>query len=173
MAGVILSAFVVPALVFVIFPVMTLSLKTGAAGPEVAAIRVGSGNQLAIEYIHSMYGVHQTEIFSIGREPVFHLKKVLFGSLAAALYYDPDPPSGLTFQDNSWTINGDGKRFTILKYRVSASTRHLLKIMNQTIDLSTLGGETDGLIRIELEKRSRLSSLFIALKRRGLDLFGK
>jgi hypothetical protein len=52
-----------------------------------------------------------------------------------------------------------------LKYRVSTATRHLLKVMNQTIDLSALAGETDGLIRIELEKRSRLSFLFIALKR--------
>lgn len=173
MAGVILSALVVPALVFLVLPVMTLSLRSGAAGPEVAAIRVGSGNQLEIDYIHSMYGVHQSEVFSIGLEPVFHLKKVLFGSLAAALYYDPDPPSGLTFQDNSWVINGDGKRFTVLKYRVSGTTRHLLKVMNQTIDLSALGGETDGLIRIELEKRSRLKSLFLTLRTKGADFLGR
>jgi hypothetical protein len=173
MAGVFLSAVFALAAVILVLPVTTLSLRRGAAGPEVAAIRVGSGSLLEIDYIHSMYGVHQTEVFSIGGEPVFHLKKVIFGSLAAALYYDPDPPSGLTFQDNSWVINGDGKRFTVLKYRVSTTTRHLLKVMNQTIDLSALAGETDGLIRIELEKRSRLSSLFVALKRKGLDLLGR
>jgi hypothetical protein len=167
-AGAILSAVGVPALLLLFLPVMTLSLKIGTAGPEVAALRVGSGSQIEIDYIHSMYGVRQSEVFSIGREPVFHLKNVLFGSLAAALYYDPDPPSGLTFQDNSWVINGDGKRFTVLKYRVSAATRHLLKVMNQTVDLSALAGETDGLIRIELEKRSRLKSLFLTLKRKRL-----
>jgi hypothetical protein len=173
MAGVFLSALVAPVLVFLVLPVTTLSLKIGAAGSEAAAIRVDSGSCLEIEYIHSMYGVCQSEVFSIDREPVFHLKKVLFGSLAAALYYDPDPPSGLTFRDNSWVINGDGKRFTVLKYRVSATTRHLLKVMNLTIDLSALAGETDGLILVELEKRSRLKSLFIALKRKGLDLLVK
>ena len=173
MAAVILSALIALAVVFLVLPVTTLSLKIGASGPEVAAIRVGSGSRLEIDYIHSMYGVRQSEVFSIGREPVFHLKKVLFGSLAAALYYDPDPPSGLTFEDNSWVINGGGRRFTVLKYRVSKATRHILKVVNQTIDLSALAGETDGLIRIELEKRSRWSSLFISLKRKGLDFLGR
>jgi hypothetical protein len=145
--------------------VTTLSLRQGVAGPVVAAIRVGSGTRIEIDYIHSMYGVHQSEVFFVGQESVFHLKKVLFGSLAAALYYDPDPPSGLNLEDNSWVINGGGRHFRVLKYRVSKTTRHILKVMNQTIDLSALAGERDGLIRIELEKRSRLSALLIALKR--------
>jgi hypothetical protein len=166
MAVVFLSALVAPALVF---PVTTLSLKQGAAGPEVTAIHVGSGSRLEIEYIHSMYGVRQSEVFSIGGEPVFHLQKVLFGSLAAALYYDPDPPSGLTFQDNCWVINGDAKCYPVLKYRVGTATHHLLKVMNQTIDLSCLSAGTDGLIQVEIEKHSLLRSIFIGIKKKVVD----
>jgi hypothetical protein len=172
MGGVILSALVVPALAFLVLPVTTLSLKQGAAGPEVTALHVGSGNQLEIEYTHSMYGVRQSEIFSIGREPVFHLKKVMFGSLAAALYYDPDPPSGVTFQNNSWVINGEGKRYAILKFRVSTGTRHLLKVLNQTVDLSRLSAGTDGLIQMEIEKRTRLHSIVIGMRKKVRDALG-
>jgi hypothetical protein len=170
LAGSLFLAILILIIIDFVSPVTILSVKDGLSGQHLAALHVDPGSRLEIGYTHSMYGVRQSEVFSIGRDSVFHLEKVLFGSLAAALYYDPDPPSGLTFQDNFWVINGDGKRFTVLKYRVSTTSRHLLKAMSQTIDLSALAGETDELIRVELERRSRLSSLFIALRRKGLDL---
>jgi hypothetical protein len=170
MAGAILSLLFVLVLILLSLPVSTLSIKDGLKGRELGAVPVKSGGRMEVEYVHSMYGVRQSEVFSIGREPVFCLKKVLFGSLAAALYYDPDPPSGLTSQDSIWLIKGDEKRYPVLRYRVSPATGHTLKVTDRTIDLSGLAGGTDGLIRIELEKRSRLRSLFIALKRKGLDL---
>jgi hypothetical protein len=169
MAVVFFSAVIALSAVFLTLPVMTLSLKQGAAGREVTWIHVGSGSQLEIEYLHSMYGVHQSEVFFVGQESVFHLKKVLFGSLAAALYYDPDPPSGLNFEDNSWVINGGGQCYPILRYRVGTATHHLLKVMNQTIDLSRLSAGTDGLIQMEIEKRTRLHFLFIGLRKKVVD----
>jgi hypothetical protein len=154
MAGVILSLLFVLVLILLSFPVRTLSIKDGLKGRELAAVPVESGGRMEVEYLHSMYGARQCEVFSIGREPVFCLEKVLFGSLAAALYYDPDPLSGLTSQDSVWLIKGDEKRYPVLRYRVSAETGHTLKIRNRTIDLSGWSGETDGLIQLDLEERS-------------------
>jgi hypothetical protein len=139
-------------------------VKEGTDGRERVAIAVGEGSSVEVAYVHSMYGVRQNEIFSIRRGSVFYLEKVEFGSPAAAYYYDSDPPSGVVFQDSVWIIKGEGKIYPILKYRVSAGTGHTLKVRGQTIDLSGRLAGQEGLIQLELERRSRLRSLFIALR---------
>ena len=171
MAGAILSLLFVMVLILLSYPVRTLSIKDGLKGRELGAVPVKSGDRVEVKYVHSMYGVRQSEVFSIGREPVFCLETVLFGSLSAALYYDPNPPSGLASQDSIWLIKGDEKRYPVLRYRVSPATGHTLKIGNRTIDLSGWSGETDGLIQLDLEERSRLRSIFTALRKkmRGMD----
>ncbi len=164
-----LSAFIVLGVIFLVLPRTILSVREGIAGRELAMFPIGSGSWLKVDYVHSLYGVRQSEVFSVDGKPAFRLEKVVFGSLAAALYYDPDPPSGLTFQDNLWVINGDGKCYPVLKYRVGTATHHLLKVMNQTIDLSGLFAGTDGLIQMEIEKRSRLCSIFIGIRKKVVD----
>ena len=146
-------------------PLMILSVKLGPAGRECTAIPVDAGDRLEVEYVHSMYGVRQTEVFSVGPEPSFRLEKVLFGSLAAALYYEPEPASGITFQDGFWAIRGDGKHYPILRFRVSTTSHHTLRIRGQTVDLMSLSAGTDGLTWMAIERRTRLASLFAALRR--------
>jgi hypothetical protein len=145
--------------IFLLLPRTICLVKEGIDGRERAVIAVGEGSLVEVAYIHSMYGVRQREVFSVGPRPIFQLEKVEFGSLAAALYYDPDPPSGVVFQDSVWVIKGEGKIYPVLKYRVSAGTGHTLKVSGQAIDLSGRAG----LLQVELERRSRLSALFSAL----------
>jgi hypothetical protein len=133
-------------------------------GRERSAIPVAEGSSAEVAYMHSMYGVRQNEIFSIRRGAIFYLEQVEFGSLAAAFYYDSDPPSGVVFQDGVWIIKGEGKSYSVLKYRVSAGTGHTLKVGGRTIDLSGRSAGQGGLIQLELKSRSRLSSLFSALR---------
>jgi hypothetical protein len=171
-AGIFLLVILGLSIIFLTPPLTILSVKGGPAEHELAAIPVEPGSRMEIEYIHSMYGVRQIEVFSIGPEPAFHLEKVLFGSLAAALYYDPEPSSGLTFQDEYWVIKGDGKNYPSLRYRVGAATYHMLRIKDRRIDLSGPSVGTEGLIRIEFEKRSRLDSFFIMAKRKRSDILG-
>jgi hypothetical protein len=159
-AGIFVSTILVLGVIFLLLPRTILLVKEGTEGHERAAIAVGEGSLVEVAYVHSMYGVRQNEIFAIRRGSVFNLEKVEFGSLAAALYYDPDPPSGVVFQDSVWVIKGEGKIYPVLKYRVSAGTGHTLKVSGQVIDLSGW----PGLLQVELESRSRLSSLFIALR---------
>jgi hypothetical protein len=158
---------------FISFPGTTLSIKEGITGRELDVIPVESGSPLEVEYIHSMYGVPQREIFSIGRGLLFRLEQVTFGSLSAALYYDSDPPSGPVFQENVWIIKADGKQYPSLRYRVGTSTGHTLKIRGKRVDLLGFVSATNGLICLDLERRSWWSSLFVSLKRRVLHLFGR
>ena len=164
MAGISFSTILVLGLIFLLLPRTLCSVKAGIDGRELAAIAVSEGSSMEMGYVHSMYGVRQNEIFSIRRGSVFCLEKVEFGSLAAAYYYDSDPPSGVMFQDGVWIIKGGGKIYPILKYRASDRTGHTLKVRGQAIDLSERLAGHEGLIYLELERRSRLSSLFIALR---------
>ena len=159
-------------MIFLLLPRTIFLVKEGIDGRERAAIAVGEGSLLEVAYVHSMYGVRQNEIFSIRRGSVFYLEKVEFGSLAAAFYYDSDPPSGVVFQDSVWIIKGEGKIYPVLKYRVSAGTGHTLKVRGQTIDLSGSSAGREGLIQMELARRSRMSSLFIALRAGMLNVLG-
>jgi hypothetical protein len=79
--------------------VYTLWVKEAPEGRELAAIHVRQGDLIKVEYVHSMYQVKQSEVFSIGRDSRFHLEKVTFGSYAAALYYDAEPSQGFTFEE--------------------------------------------------------------------------
>jgi hypothetical protein len=159
MAGILLSVILVLGVIFLLLPRTFLLVEEGMDGRERAAIAVGEGGSVEVAYVHSMYGVRQNEIFSIRRGPFFYLEKVEFGSLAAALYYDSDPPSGVLFRDNVWIIKGEGKIYPVLKYSVSAGTGHVLKVNDQTIDLSGRSEGREGLIQLELIRRSRFSSL--------------
>ena len=159
MAGIVFSTILVLGVIFLLLPRTSCLVEEGAAGREWKAIPVDEGSAVEVTYVHSMYGVRQNEIFSIRRGPVFHLERVEFGSLAAALYYDPDPPSGMVFHDGVWMINGEGKSYPVLKYRVGVGTGHILKAEGRTIDLSGRAAGGEGLFQLELVRRSRLSSL--------------
>jgi hypothetical protein len=172
MSGVVLSTILALVVFFLLLPRTVCSVKEGLGERERAAIAVDEGGSLEVADVHSMYGVRQNEVFSIRRGSVFYLQRVECGSLAAALYYDPDPPSGMVLQGGVWIIKGDEKSYAALKYRVSAGTGHALKVGGRTIDLS---GQSDGrgeLIQMGLERRSRLSSLFIAVRAAMLDALG-
>jgi hypothetical protein len=172
MAGIVFSTVLVLSMVFLLLPRTILSVKEGMDGRERSAIAIGEESTVEMAYVHSMYGVRQNEIFSIRQGSVFYLEKVEFGSLAAALYYDADPPSGVAFQGSVWIIKGEGKIYPVLNYRVSSGTGHTLKAGGRSIDLSARSAGGDGLIRIELARRSRISSLFIALRAGMLYVLG-
>jgi hypothetical protein len=137
------------------FHVYTLRVKEAPGERERAAIHVRQGDLLQVEYVHSMYEVKQSEVFSIGRDSRFHLEKVTFGSYAAALYYDADPSQGVTFEGGLWMVKGGGKNFSALKYRVSPGTGHILQIGNQRLELSASSQSPGRLIEICLEEETR------------------
>jgi hypothetical protein len=122
-------------------------------GREVAAVSVVTGEDIEVEYTHSMYGVRQKEVFSIGHDGCFRLLKMVFGSMAAAVYYDPDPGQSLIYKDNVWVLKRNGENYQTLRYRVSPGTGHVLKARNRTIDLSGQSDESGRLIEIALDKR--------------------
>jgi hypothetical protein len=157
-----LSAIVLFGVVVGSPPVLFVTVRGGLSDTEWVKIPVTGGTVLEVGYLHSMYGVKQKEVFTVEPSGVFHLEKVLFGSLAAALYYDTDPPSGLEREDDVWAIRGEGKRFPLLKYRVSPRTGHALKIGERTIDLSSSPATAEGLVLITAEKTN---GLFHRLKR--------
>jgi hypothetical protein len=136
-------------------PTYTLRIRETAEGSELAAIHVREGDLLTVEYIHSMYKVKQSEIFSIGRDSRFYLEKVMFGSYAAALYYDAEPSQGFAFEGGFWVVKGAGKNYSVPKFRVSPSTGHVLNIGNRRLDLSRSSQKEGRLIEIWLEKERR------------------
>jgi len=137
------------------FHLYTLRVKEVPEERELAAIHVSQGDLLQVEYVHSMYEVKQTEVFSIGRDSRFHLEKVTFGSYAAALYYDAEHSQGFTFEGGLWMAKGGGKNYSVLKYRASPGTGHVLHIGNQRLELSTSSQSPGRLIEICLEEERR------------------
>lgn len=133
----------------------TLRVKESGEGRELAAIQVRRGEQLKVEYVHSMYKVKQSEVFSIGRDSRFYLEKVTFGSYAAALYYEAEPSQGFAFEGGLWMAEGGGKNYSLLKYRASPSTGHILHIGNQRLNLCANSQSPGRLIEICLEKERR------------------
>jgi hypothetical protein len=133
-------------------PVCTVRVREATGGREMAAVQVSTGDLLKVEYVHSIYRVKQSEVFSIGLDSRFYLEKVMFGSYAAALYYDAEPPQGFAFEGGLWMVKGGGKNYSILKYRVSPSTGHVLNIGKQRIDLSGNFQSPGELIEISLER---------------------
>lgn len=136
-------------------PIYTLRIKEATEGRELAAIHVNPGELIEVEYVHSMYHVKQREVFSIGSDSRFYLEKVTFGSYAAALYYDAEPSQGLAFEGGFWMVKGAGTNYSVLKFRVSPSTGHVLHIGNQSLDLSYSSQKEGRLIEIWLEKDRR------------------
>lgn len=133
-------------------PTVTLHVKEVNAGVKLVAIPVSQGEALKVEYIHSIYRVKQSEVYSVGRDLRFYLEKVTFESYAAAAYYDSDPPQGVAFKDGLWMIRGDGKHYSVLKYRVNPGTGHVLTLKNLRVNLSGNSKTPGGLIEISLDR---------------------
>ena len=146
-------------------PSYTLRIIESADGRDLVAIPVAPGDRVEVRYGQSMFGTPQIETFLIGPDRLFYLQKVSFGSLAAALYYDPDPPQGLTFQDNIWVLPGNGKNYSFLKYRVSPGTGHMLIAKDQRVDLSGRAAAPGMLVQVKVEERSRIMTAFAGLRK--------
>jgi hypothetical protein len=160
--GFIAASLIAAALILTVSP-YTLRLRASAEGRDLAAIPVAPGDRLEVQYTHSMFGVPQIETFSIGPNRLFHLEKVSFGSQAAALYYDPDPPQQLTFQDNLWVLAGNGKNYPVLRYRVSPGTGHVFMVKDRRVDLSGQAAAPGMPVEVKVEERSRILGAFAAL----------
>jgi len=156
------ASLIAAALILTVSP-YTLRIRASAEGRDLAAISVAPGDRLEVQYTHSMFGVPQIETFSIGPDRLFHLEKVSFGSQAAALYYDPDPPLRLTFQDNLWVLAGNGTNYSVLRYRVSPGTGHVLMVKDRRVDLSGQAAAPGMLVQVEVEGRSRIMGAFAGL----------
>jgi hypothetical protein len=140
-----------------------LRIRAPAEGRDLAAIPVAPGDRLEVKYTHSMFGVPQMETFSIVPDRLFHLEKVSFGSQAAALYYDPDPPQPLTFQDGLWVLPGNGTNYPLLRYRVSPGTGHVLIVKDRRVDLSGQATAPGMLVEVKVEERWRIMTAFAGL----------
>jgi len=141
----------------------TLCIRAPAEGKDLAVIPVAPGGRFEVKYTHSMFGVPQMETFSITSDRRLLLEKVSFGSQAAALYYDPDPPQRLTFQGGLWVLPGNGINYPVLRYRVSPETGHVLTVKNRTIDLSGRAAAPGILVEVKVEERWRIMTAFAAL----------
>ncbi len=133
-------------------PLYTLRIREATEGRELAAIPMSRGERFKVEYVHSMYKVKQSEIFSIGPDLRFHLEEVTFGSYAAAAYYDSDPSHDFAFEGGLWTVTGGGNNYSVLKYRVSPSTGHVLTLGDQIVELSGYAHSWGGVIEMCLER---------------------
>jgi hypothetical protein len=119
---------------------------------ELGSVSLSPGDRFEVQYIHSIYGVMQRETYRTTPEGRFGLEKVTFGSMAAVLYYDSDPGEKLTYQDGLWVVAGRGKEFSVLKYRVSPETGHVLITRDRRIDLSAKASGPGMLVQISVEK---------------------
>jgi hypothetical protein len=144
-------------------PPYTLRISASAEGRDLAVMPVAPGDGLEVKYTHSMFGVPQVETFSIGPDRRFHLEKVSCGSQAAALYYDPDPPQRLTFQDSLWVFTGNGTSYPVLRYRVSPGTGHVLIVKDRRVDLSGQAASPGMLVQVKVEEGSRIRGVFSGL----------
>jgi len=162
--GFIAASLIAAALILTVSPyTFTLHIRASAEGRDLAVIPVAPGNRLEVKYTHSMFGVPQIETFSIGPDRLFHLEKVSFGSQGAALYYDPDPPQQLTFQDNLWVLPGNRTNYSVLRYRVSPGTGHVLILKDRRVDLSGRATAPGMLVEVKVVGRSRIMGAFAGL----------
>lgn len=158
------SGALVLGLVFANSSILFVIVREGLSDTEWTRCPVSPGTVFEVEYVHSMYGVKQKEVFTVEPSGAFHLEKVLFGSLAAAYYYETDASAGLLRQGDLWAIGGKGKRFSVLRYRVSPQTGHTLKIGERTIDLSKGPPGGEGLLLITGARTRVFSSVFERLR---------
>lgn len=138
---------------------LVVSVRGGLSNKEWVNVSVTAGTLIEVGYVHSMYGVKQREVFRVDDSGDFVLEKVLFGSAAAALYYDTDPPSGLLRQGDVWEVRGEGKRFQVLRYRISPQSGHVLKIEQRTVDLSNGPAGAEGLLLVSAGRTRGFSPL--------------
>lgn len=135
-------------------PVYLVRIEDVTWGREIATAVVRPGEQIYVEYRHSMYGVMQRETFSIKRGgQQFELAEVSFGSLAAALYYDPDPQGGLASMGGRWILRPAPRSYETLTYRVSRQSGHVLGLGGRVIDLSGGAPGSGALVRISLRRQ--------------------
>jgi len=134
-----------------------LCIRAASEGQDLARIPVAPGDRFEVKYTHSMFGVPQVETFSIAPDGHFLLEKVSFGSQAAALYYDPSPRQALTFRDGFWVLRGDGTNYSVLRYRVSPGTGHVLTVKERRVDLSRTVTGPGELIEVKMEERPRIA----------------
>jgi hypothetical protein len=160
--GFIAVALIAAALILSVSPYI-LRVSTPAEARDLAAIPVAPGDRLEVKYTHSMFEVPQVETFSIGSDLLFHLEKVSFGSQAAALYYDPDPPQRPTVQDSLWVLAANGTNYPVLRYRVSPGTGHVLMVKDRRVDLSGRATAPGMLVEVKVEERSRIMGAFAGL----------
>jgi len=158
-----IAVLLIPAALILSVSPYILHISAPAEGRDLAAIPVAPGDRLEVGYTHSMFGVPQIETFSIGPDRLLHLQKISFGSPAAALYYDPDPPHRLTLQDNLWVLTGDGTNYPVLRYRVSPGTGHVLIVKDQRVDLSGRAAAPGMPVQVKVEKRRRIWEAFAGI----------
>ena len=132
---------------------LRIYVRDVVAAREMMSTPITIEDKVEVEYTHSIFGVQQKEIFSVDIRKNFLLEKVIFGSIAAALYFHSDPGRDLVFEDNAWVLKGNKQIYPVLKYRVSPGTGHLLKVGNRTFSLSGESSESGRLIEISLEKK--------------------
>lgn len=160
---------VFPAVLCAVFCVLTRPvhvLRITGDHPQnhgiLAVVRTAPGKRIAVSYRHSMYGVEQVEEFEVEADRRFRLLQVSFGSLAAALYYDPLPPARMTRHGDIWVALDGLARYDKLRYRVSPGTQHTLRLNDQSLDLSGWAVEAGVPIEIRAERMPLIVYAFVA-----------
>lgn len=97
------------------------------------------GDKVELLYEQSMYRVLQREIYTSDSTGDFVLRKMVFGSFAAAAYYDPELSEKLICQGDSWEISN--LRLTYHELRMFVNQSHRLFIGDQTVNLAAEFGD--------------------------------
>ena len=161
-----IAVFLIAAALFLSSSSYILCIRASSEGKDLARIPVAPGDRFEMKYTHSMFGVPQVETFSIEPDGHFRLEKVSFGSQAAALYYDPAPRQPLTFRDGFWVLPGDGTDYSVLRYRVSPGTGHVLTVKDRKVDLSRTVTAPGELIEVKMEESPRIAQALSGLWRK-------
>jgi len=107
------------------------------------------GDTLELVYEHSMYRVSQKEVYQCGGTGGWILRKMVFGSFAAAAYYDPEGMARRIGTEDYWEMVDLARSFPELRIFVNHS--HRLFLGDQTIGLAAQFGDGS---RVCIKKRS-------------------
>lgn len=113
------------------------------------------GDKVELLYEQSMYRVLQREIYTSDATGDFVLRKMVFGSFAAAAYYDPELSEKLICQGDSWEITS--LRLTCHELKMFVNQSHRLFLGNQAINLAAEFGDGS---RVCIKKYSYPQILF-------------
>jgi hypothetical protein len=118
----------------------TILVKSGKQ--VVKSIVAKPGDVLILTYTHSMYNTSQKETYRISNSGNFVLEEMMFGSYAAAAYYDPYGVDQLREgPKSSWILPKGKESYSQIVFRIGYVSDPNLRLPDgNTLELTNLAG---------------------------------